>query len=614
MGRAVRLNRPGLARRRQPERTRRRPPGPARRRVSVVLALAAAAALPACAYFNALYNAQREFEEAERLTERGESGRAGQAYLRSAQKAAKSFEQDPEGRWADDALYLLGRAHFHRGSYPEARASLTRLLTLTEDADVRAGARTFLGAAELRLGNLPAAREHLAAVLSAADLGDDTRGQALLWRGRLHFAAGDADAAWADLADAARAGGGAERAARMEAVRTAVLSGHQERAGTAAADLVSAGYADLLADSVFALADTAVVLWGADLAGALLAPLDAAAWPDDRRAALYLTRADLALAAGDTAVALAHARDAASRSAGPRAIQARVRLARWTLATSSDLDDLREVRAALLPALADDAARGLVRLVEIVGILVETGLGNNQPLALFTAAEVARDELEAPGIARAIFLGQAEGNPRSPWAMKAALAAAQLNPSPAERTRIEALLAGATDDPYVTAARGRPSARYGELETQLDRMVSGLRRWGREEAERRDGLVLQTVLTMDSLRLAAELDSLTVACGLRLDSLGVEEGLLADSLAVGAGLLADSALAACVRRDTLRFDSIVSGALDFTPDSAAADSLPDPAADTASGADSGQVGRADDGTEPARVAAAFRMAGLRPAR
>lgn len=573
-----------------------------------------AAALPACAYFNALYNAQREFEEAERLAERGESGSADQAYLRSAQKAAKSFEQDPGGRWADDALYLLGRAHFHRGSYPEARATLARLLTLTDDADVRAGARTHLGAAELRLGNLAAAREHLAAVLSADDLGDDTRARALLWRGRLHFAAGDVDAAWADLADAVRAGGGAERAARMEAVRTAVLSGHPERAEAAAADLVSAGYADLLADSMFALADTAVALWGADLAGALLTPLDAAEWPDDRRAGLYLTRADLAAAAGDTARALAHAREAAARGTGANAIRARLRLARWTLATSADVDDLRQVRAALLPALADDAARDLVRLVEIVGILVETGLGSNQPLALFTAGEVARDELRAPGIARAIFLGQAERGPSLPWAMKAALAAGQLNPTPAERTRIEALIAGATDDPYVTAARGRPSARYGELETQLGRMVTGLRRWGREEAERRDGLVLQTVLTMDSLRLAAELDSLTVACGLRVDSLAVEDGLLADSLTVEAVLRADSALAACVRRDTLRFDSIVSGTLDLTPDSAAADSLFDPAPDTASGADSGQVGRAGDGSEPARVAAAFRVAGLRPAR
>lgn len=568
-----------------------------------MLAVAAAAALPACAYFNALYNAQREFEEAERLAERGQSTSADQAYLRSAQKAAKSFEQDPGGRWADDALYLLGRAHFHRGSFPEARASLARLLTITDDADVRAGARTYLGAAELRLGQLPAAREHFAAVLSDDAVGTDTRALALLWRGRSHSAAGDAEAAWADLAEAARLGGRTERAARMEAVRTAVLAGHEARVGMAMTDLVAAGYADLLADSLFALADTADALWGAGLAGALLTPLDAAEWPDDRRAALYLTRADLAAAAGDTATSLAHAREAAARGTGGNAIQARIRLARWTLATSSDIDDLREVRAALLPALADDSARGLVRLVEIVGILVETGLGSNQPLALFTAGEVARDELEAPGIARSIFLGQAERNPSLPWAMKAALAAAQLHPTPAERTRIETLLAGATDDPYVAAARGRPSARYGELETQLGRMVTGLRRWGREEAERRDGLVLQTVLTMDSLRVAAELDSLTVACGLHLDSLAVEEGLLADS-----------ALAACVRRDTLRFDSIVSGALDLTPDSAAADSLPDPPADSASGADTGQVGRAGNGAEPGRVTAALRMGGLRPAR
>jgi len=557
--------------------------------------LGAALSLSACAYFNALYNAQQEFDDAQRYAAQGERARADQSYLLSAQKAAKSFEQDPEGRWADDALYLLARAHFHRRSYPEARASLKRVLSVTGDAGVRAGALAYLGAAELRLGNAEAALAHLDAALAEDDADEDTRALAYLWRGRARTELGDADAGWADFLEAVSRGGAGEADARVESVRAGVLAGDGARAGEATRGLVQRGFADASADTLFALADTASALWGNAVADAVLEPLDDASWTDDRRAALSLTRSRLSAVAGDTATAIALAREAAARGAGAAATDARLDAARWTLATSPDADDLREVRAILLPALADDRARTLIQEVEVVGVLLETGLTSNQPLALFTAGEMARDDLRAPGIARAIFLAQAERFSFSPWSSKAALAAAQLGPTPGQRRRIDRLLAAANDDPYVAAARGESSDRYGDLEGQLGRMVTGLRRWGREEAGRRDGVVLQTVLTMDSIRFAEELDSLTAACGLFLDSLAVE-----------AGLLADSALAACIRRDTARVDSLLRGDIDPAPDSLPEDSIggPEPA-------DSGDGGEADDG---GGAAAALRIGGFRPAR
>jgi predicted negative regulator of RcsB-dependent stress response len=604
-----------------------------RRGSGPAIALAAAAAIGAgCAYFNALYNAEQEFEDAERYAAAGERSRADQAYLRSARKAAKSFEQDPEGRWADDALYLLGRAHFQRGSFPEAGASLRRLLTVTDDAEIRAGARALLGATELRLGDPDAALEHLEAVLADDDLPRNTRALALLWRGRTRSEAGDAESAWEDLVASAELGGPTERAARLETVRAAVRAGDADRVGPATAALVDGGHADALADSLFALADSADALWGAAFAGALLQPLEEAPWPDDRRAALFLTRAGLAASAGDTARAIEHALEAAARSAGPNATRARLEAARWTLATGQEVDELRQVRGVLLPALASPSARDLVRRIEVVGLLVETGLSNNEPIALFTAGEIARDELHAPGIARAIFLGQAEQNVRSPWAMKAALAAAQLGPTADQQRRIDAMLANATGDPYLAAARGEPSERYAQLEDRLGALSVGLRRWGREEAERRDGLVLQTVLTMDSLRTVEVLDSMSVVCAAVMDSLGIATGPSADSVGVDARVFADSAIAACVRSDSLRLDSLVSGALDVTPDSAAADSLDADSADgfpddTTSGGGgqsgegagapgvAGSASDADGGAARAEshAEAVLRIGGLRPA-
>lgn len=582
-------------------------------------ALALAVGLGGCAYFNALYNAQQQFEEAERYAERGERSRADQAFLRSAQKAAKSFEQDPEGRWADDALYLLARAHFHRGSYPEARAALQRLLPLAGEGDLRAGALAYLGAAELRLGDPAAALPHLQESLDSPDTSDDTEALALLWRARTRAALGEVDAAWHDVRTAGELGGRHRRAARVEAVRLAVIAGDEARVGEAMQSLIDDGLADGAADTLFALTDSATALWGAALGGAVLAPLENAPWPDDRRAALALTRADLAVSAGDTAEAIGHALTASERGTGASATRARLQAARWTLATRTDPDELRQARALLLPALADPSARSLVTVIEVVGVLLETGLENNQPLALFAAAEIARDELAAPGIARSIFLAQASRHPGSPWSMKAVLAAAQLGPTRAERALIDELVREKDGDPYVLAARGDGNDRYGELETQLGRMVTGLRRWGREEAQRRDGVVLQTVLVMDSLRAVAQADSMTVVCGLLLDSLGVEPGLPADSMR-----------AACMRQDLARVDSILAGAIDLRPDSAAADSIgagfP---ADTTGGAGEDTAGLATgpgisdggggqwaDDASAGRAAGAslLRLAGIRPAR
>lgn len=575
---------------------------PARARVGVRqgAALLAALLLAGCAYFNALYNAQREYDDAERYAAGGERSRADQSFLRSAQKAAKSFEQDPQGRWADDALYLLARAHFHRRAFPEARAALNRLLAATDDAGVRAGALAYLGAAELRLGNPEVAVGHLDAALAAEDADDDTRSLAHLWRGRARAALGDAERGWADLVEAADRGGPRERDARLEALRVSVLDGDGVRTAEVTAALVERGFADESADTLFALADTASMLWGSEVAEAVLAPLERAPWPDDRRAALSFTRARFLAAAGDTSEAIAQAREAAARGAGVSATRARLQAARWILATSPVVDGLREARNILLPALADDAVRALIREVEIVGVLVETGLGNNQPLALFTAGEIARDDLGAPGIARGIFLVQAERFAHSPWSSKAALAAAQLDPPPDQRARIDDLLAQANEDPYVAAARGESPERYADLENQLGRMVTGLRRWGREEAERRDGVVLQTVLVMDSIRVAEVTDSLTVVCGQMLDSLAVE-----------AGLLADSTLAACVRGDTARVDSLLRGDIDLTPDSLSEDTtdtvFPTDSADS-TGAGGGGTGG------DAAAAAVLRLGGFRPAR
>ena len=81
-----------------------------RRRVGWPLALAFV--VSNCGYFNSLYNARRDFADAERAAANGQRSQAQQGYTGAIEKAAKSYRKYPRGRWSDDALYLIARARF----------------------------------------------------------------------------------------------------------------------------------------------------------------------------------------------------------------------------------------------------------------------------------------------------------------------------------------------------------------------------------------------------------------------------------------------------------------------------------------------------------------------
>lgn len=167
--------------------------GSRRRRVRRALALAAFAALPlpACVYFNTLYNAERLFEEAERARARGELDAADLAYREAAQKAAKGLHSDPDGAWADDALYLLARARFGRGNEQAARAALEQLLLTTDDDGLETGAHAYLGAIRVGSGHEAAALAELDAVLRQARVEPELAAFARVWRARARFALED---------------------------------------------------------------------------------------------------------------------------------------------------------------------------------------------------------------------------------------------------------------------------------------------------------------------------------------------------------------------------------------------------------------------------------------
>jgi hypothetical protein len=212
-------------------------------------------------------------------------------------------------------------------------------------------------------------------------------------------------------------------------------------------------------------------------------------------------------------------------------------LARWRLASLEDVAELENVRAILLPAFDEPQALELQRLARAVQILTLRADATANALSLFAAAEMARDELHAPRLARRLFLAFVALAPNTPWSGKALLAANLIAPDAAT----DAALANHQDNVYLRVARGVDTGEdYTLAEERLARGLKGLRTDALAEAVTRDVVVGRALSVLDSTRVAARNDSVRIVCATMIDSLRV------------TGIRADSARGACLRGDSTR--------------------------------------------------------------
>ena len=502
-------------------------------------AAAAAAAwvclVAGCAYFNALYNARRAFEEAQaaRLQDRPLDAASG--YREAIDKAARSYRSDEAGRWADDALYIMARAYFHSGDWARSQAALEHLLAMSSDSGLHAGARLYMGGVALATGRRDLGVRLLDGALE--EVPDPMlRAEAHLWRARAAFDAGRAHEGWAGLERSREASRELRVPVALERLARALEYDRFEDARAGAATVLEEASGEAWADTVFAAVERASNLWGAGPAAALLAPAERSGWTPATRNRVRLARARLLARAGDT-VAAGGMAGAVARGDDRTAREARVDLARWRLNSVDRLDDFEEVRAILLPALPLAEALRLIDHMEHVGLFVERAATAEDHLALFAGAELARDSLGSPRLARQLFTLYADRDRGSAWEAKAVMAALELTDDVDEREPLVARLGRLDGSIYVQASRGavaRP-ADYAMLEGRLETSLAILHRRVAAEAANRDVAVREAARTLDSIRAAGELvrriaagDSLLLD-SLRLDSLRLDS-LRADSL------------------------------------------------------------------------------------
>ena len=514
-----------------------------KRRAVRIVALMATVSIAGCAYFNALYNARRLYREAEAATNRGDGHIAEAAYRESLEKAARSLQRDPAGRWSDDALLLIGQNQFALGDCAAAGAALERALRETDDPVLGARARAYLGASAQCLGEPDDAVIHLNDAIPELDRASVVGAFARLWRARARFDLDRPDSAWSDLAAVASRDDALGRAAQLEQIARALQHDRQDVVVQAFHRLLEDPAGDVHADSIVRLASATSRRWGGELARAALEPAPHAPWAGEFRDRLVVERAKQAALAGDTALALAELQQAASRSTAQVANDARIEIALMQLSAARDPTDLRAIRAVLLPAVADNRARRALGSIGVVSaLLVQAQQG--QPLALFAAAELARERLGARVLARRLFVSYADLAGSGGWSTKAIMAALALDPPPAEADALRARF-DAANDAYARAARGEVPPDFEELERRLDQALRGQVDRATREAQQRDIAIAEAITEIDSLTSAVRADSLALVCGSFADSLGL------------AGIRRDSVRAACLREDVALVDSFL---------------------------------------------------------
>lgn len=428
------------------------------------LLVGAAAILSGCTYYNTLYNAERLYREAERHRRAGRDSLAVPLYRDVVRRTAEAYRARPNDERAPRLLLLLARARLQVGELGAARSALEEAARTARERGLRSEIGVDLALVEARLGQEDAATVRLDSVLADTALGSDARGRALLLRGALSAAAGGSSRVWSDLDSAASAPGLAAEVG-LERLALSVRRGELERARDAAAALLAVPEAGERLDTVTSLGRAAAERWGPRVAAQLFAAADTSRWVPPARGRIRLERARLLFAAGDTAAAIAVAR-AVTAERGEAGAEARLALADWRLRGARDLGAAAAVRGILLPAAAHpEVARRLGALAQLERL---AGLGLDEPLGWFAAAELARDRLGAPVLARGLFLAYADFDSSAPWAAKALLAALDVSADESDREWLRGRLEAHRDSPYVLAARGGSPAGFAALEEELD--------------------------------------------------------------------------------------------------------------------------------------------------
>ncbi|MBL0172677.1 MAG: hypothetical protein IPP90_18605 [Gemmatimonadaceae bacterium] len=449
----------------------RTPPSSRRRGWRAFLVAALPVLISGCVYYNGVYNAKEAAHTGDARLRRGDESDAVQFFQLSAAKAESILVRHPTSKWRTRALYLAGRGAALAGQCESAMHRLPEFLTIPGSTeDDRARARVALASCELRSALIPAARRRLDSLIDAPNA--EIARQARLWAARAALADGDRDAV-------ARLLGGTEDGAMPWELLQSSLSAH-EYVRVESLLVQRARRADYRDDVTRALREMfAAGRW--DAVEAVVHGYDLSRVRDASRASMHFVVGDLNVRVGQDSVARQHLLTARTL-AGRDTVIERESAARIAYLAMRRVSTLREVDTIV--AREDSAvrrtpyARRLNEQLLLVRLLAQQAEPTGA--AWFLAAEVARDSLRAPELARAMFLRVVREAPQAPLAPHALYAAGLLTPDSASvwGARIRRDFAGSSVAAWLSGADPAGRADFALTPDLLQlRWTEALRTW-----------------------------------------------------------------------------------------------------------------------------------------
>lgn len=385
-----------------------------------------------CVYYNGIYNAQSAAGRGDSQLRHGGESEASRFFQQSAATAESVLVRHPQSTWRERALYLAARGAALGGQCDQAVPRLREYLALPTRADLdrnarreresdRDRARVALASCDLRGAHVGEARARLDSLVDAPDR--ETARQARVWAARAALAGGDRDAVTRYLGDL-------DDGAMSWELLSASLSA-REYARVESLLVRRAARADYRDDVAPVLRE----LWAAGQWSAVenvVRGYDAARLRDAARATMHFTVGDLNLRAGQDSMARVHLA-LAQTLAGRDSVVERESAARLQFMAIMRAASMRVIDS--VDARADSATRRTpyARRMQEQLLLVRLLLQVEDPTgaSMYLAAEVARDSLRAPAVARELFLRVARERPNAPLAPSAWYAAGRLLPDSA---------------------------------------------------------------------------------------------------------------------------------------------------------------------------------------
>jgi len=419
-----------------------------------------------CAYYNAMWSAERFAKDARRLEARGFDTEARTQWGRAAVKAESVMVHHPHSRWADDALVLRAEGLAHAGTCALAAAPIAKALSTVSEAALRERAGLAAARCALQNGKPGDADRALGEALASNDAGR---------RSRAEYLAGQGAASRFDYDAALEHFARSREPQALPARARALLAVGRPAAAAAVLDTIALGRFD--ADAWTELLDGLGAAGGggggggAEAASAALDRLFARARvPFTDRARLLIADGDRRLAREDFDGAVARYRQAAASVPVAEAGTARVRELRVMVSRAAGRADLGPVVIELtrIAGPGGNAGAGGAEARGLLEVVTRVVAPPRTPGGGFRVAELARDSLGAPRLAGQLFLELAATDSGSLFAPKALVAALTLLPD--RHDSIAAVLdrryAGS---PYTRALHGEASPAYAALEDSLAR-------------------------------------------------------------------------------------------------------------------------------------------------